>query len=251
MKKILIAIALSLSIISVSYWANVSYQWKNYVCDQTFPSKKLRYNSIYRFWDEFLNTWATNVKITLAKTSLEWLNYSSTIPVFSYTDWIKWRKWVVNSWERWEVLTSTDYKVVNLPRVTAPDNLLIRYDIKYKTYKNWQTIWDEKSHIECQPYSISWCWDWVLDTEHKETCDPKDPSKTGWGIGWCDEKTCEPVEIPKVKESKCENLTLTKNTLEVNKPVTFICNGNTNVNKYKIKIQKIVNNRFEKVYKNL
>ena len=55
MKKLIIALFVSFLLINnVVYWAQ---------CDQTFPSKKLRYGYIYTFHDDFHNSWTAPLKI--------------------------------------------------------------------------------------------------------------------------------------------------------------------------------------------
>ncbi len=48
------------------------------------------------------------------------------------------------------------------------------------------------THNECKYYTISWCGDGARDTSYNETCDPADPTHTGWGAGGCD-TSCQPV----------------------------------------------------------
>jgi hypothetical protein len=77
-----------------------------------------------------------------------------------------------------------------------------------------------KTHIENQPYEITWCGDGVKDNytdsatgdRIRETCDPADSSKSGWGTGGCS-NSCQPV----VAQPVCNRLSYvtTKNPIKI------------------------------------
>lgn len=64
--------------------------------------------------------------------------------------------------------------------------------VKYRVYvENANQTSQVVSHLECQPYEISWCGDGVLDTQYGEQCDPAAP---GQSPATCDPVTCKPKE---------------------------------------------------------
>ncbi len=67
-----------------------------------------------------------------------------------------------------------NWRVVRHPAVrTTGSNydFLIGYKIDYDTSNNYPDASDDLSHIECQPYQVSWCGDGVVDAMYSETCD--------------------------------------------------------------------------------
>lgn len=50
-------------------------------------------------------------------------------------------------------------------------DFMIAYKIGYDTSGNHPDPSDDLSHIECQPFQVSWCGDGVVDSSHGESCD--------------------------------------------------------------------------------
>lgn len=114
----------------------------------------------------------------------------------------------------------------------------------YSTYSN--NVWENKNRTinnflvdtgklytekECFNVFVSWCWDWVKDTQ--EQCDPNDPAKTGWGSWGCD-NTCKPITPPS-GSTQCINLTANPSSGSRPLNTTFTCNTN-GASSYEIKI---------------
>lgn len=234
MKKLIIALFVSFLLINnVVYWAQ---------CDQTFPSKKLRYGYIYTFHDDFHNSWTAPLKIKWLDVEFTQKSNYWVIPKFGYTDWIKGKKWIMNPWESGKVAISNEYSITRHPVKREDDNIYIRYVAKYIDLINGKESWPIKEHTECQPYSISWCWDGILDRDYGETCDPMDPTKTGWWSGWCSIDECKPVDTPKPKE--CKVLTADPKSGNFPLKTNFNCEW-VNTSTYKIDIKdstgKVIN----------
>jgi hypothetical protein len=91
-----------------------------------------------------------------------------------------------------EVITAkTDYYIQAVPSARRGDNLVVKYILEYysDTNKNQKLDPNEKSnpltHIEIQPYAISWCGDGIKDapslgeTWVAESCDGTDGVPAG------------------------------------------------------------------------
>ena len=219
MKNIIKYIVLIMMILSSTGILKV-YAWTTY---QDFPTVKLRHWYTYNFHD----TVNANSKI-LYVSDYNWSTFSERNwdyngwknPSFGFTDSFlaKWKQ--VNPHESEIAFESkSGYSINYHPTVRKSDNLFIKYQMQYYTWE-WDHRSSVKTHIENQPYTITWCGDWVRDDyidkyswDHiKETCDPNDSSHSGWGTGGCS-NTCEPVEAQPV----CNGLSYetTKNPIKI------------------------------------
>ena len=114
----------------------------------------------------------------------------------------------------------------------------------YSTYSN--NVWENKNRTinnflvdtwklytekECFNIFVSWCWDWVKDTQ--EQCDPNDPNQTGWWAGGCN-NMCQPV-TPPGWWVQCLSLTAVPSTWTRPLNTTFTCNTN-GASQYEIRI---------------
>ncbi len=162
-------------------WCSLSCQKKNEivsVCNEenTFY-RKLRYLSGYIFEDYF-SAWSADRRLygTPDVKFEEKMDYNrGPNPTFNWTNRLVNNDMKVSGWDRKLVVESTpEYVIKDHPAVRAKDNLYIEYTLKYAN-KKYTTTPDEsklKTHKECVYYEISRCWDWVLDTENWEECDP-------------------------------------------------------------------------------
>ena len=101
---------------------------------------------------------------------------------------------ILNPNQTIKILTATSpYYVREKPIKRDKNNLYLEYTIWYSDSQN--GAWSAEK--ECKYYEITRCGDGILDPEYGETCDPKDPNKTGWGNGGCDE-SCKPKDIPQI-----------------------------------------------------
>lgn len=92
--------------------------------------------------------------------------------------------------------------------------------VKYRIYtENAEQTSTVTTHVECQPYEISWCGDGILDTGYGEICDPAAP---GQSATTCDPVTCKPkTDAPKCSSSLSGTLTtpITAGQCDVGVPV--------------------------------
>lgn len=248
MKKIILWVILSIFTFTANIYAdsNVRY-WKEITCtasdkakwcDQCFESRTLRYWNVYTLMDYIHNVTPTDIYIDEFQYKIDkWLemHWQDNLNL-EYTDWIVNKDYIVKKWESWRAVEMKWFEINYLPFwwVRAKDNVYIRYIASVQNYVNWQAVWALRSHTECQPYEITWCGDGILDPE--ETCDPKDPTKKGWWIGWCDKQTCKPI----VKNSTCNLLKATPTTWVWSLTTNFTCEW-INVTNFKIDIKNGAN----------
>lgn len=163
-------------------------------CDETFHGT-LRHGVGYLFDDTFHGTKSTSYYLWNWNVSYNEqydYNNSSSFPQFSWTPAIKAQGYEVRPNQSIKILeTKTPYNIYSVPAKRAYNNLLVKYTI---TYSDNAAGNNKRNHVECKYYEISWCGDGVLDRDYGEQCDPKDPNKTGWGNGGCD-NSCKPITI--------------------------------------------------------
>ena len=165
-------------------------------CDETFYSK-LRYGHKYTFYDDFHANAGDKWLWTFNVYHNEKFDYnkSPNFPSFWWTADIKSSNYKVNSNTTKRVVEATSqYSILAVPPTRAYDNLFIKYTLWYSTDVAWENRY---AHSECAYYEITRCGDGVLDADY-ETCDPKDPNKTWWWDGWCD-NSCKPIVNPSTK----------------------------------------------------
>lgn len=225
MKKIFLLVIVSLLFITDTY----SFQ-----CDQTFYWK-LRYWYQYTFYDDFSNTltskWINSVDVNYIEQ--QDYNGSSSFPAFSWTPWIIWKWYILNPGDSWTVIkASSTYPINYHPTVRNNNNFVIQYKAKYYEQINW--VWNmasPKYHTECKYYEVTWCWDWVLDSDEWEICDPNDPNKSWWWTWGCNVSTCKPITTP--NPSTCNSLWMNPTTWTSPLASNVSCLW-TNANKYTI-----------------
>ena len=77
--------------------------------------------------------------------------------------------------------------------------LVLRVHTNYrKSLWGWK-VGDMVKHTECFYYWANWCGDGKLQSDKGEKCDPKDPTKKGWGNKGCN-ASCQPIneEVKKI-----------------------------------------------------
>ena len=219
MKNIIKYIVLIMMILSSTGILKV-YAWTTY---QDFPTVKLRQWYTYNFQD-IVNADSKIMYVsdyrwsTFSERNWDYNGWKN--PSFGFTDSFlaKWKQ--VNPHESEIAFESkSGYSINYHPTVRKSDNLFIKYQMQYYTWE-WDHRSSVKTHIENQPYTITWCGDWVRDdytdkyswNHIKEACDPNDSSHSGWGTGGCS-NACEPVEAQPV----CNGLSYetTKNPIKI------------------------------------
>lgn len=106
---------------------------------------------------------------------------------------------------------------------------MIYYDIDYDFSNNFPDTSDDRSHVECEYYSVTWCGDGVRDPGY-EVCDPNDPTRAGYGNGGCD-NMCQPITVDPV--ATCDGISSSPVTGEAPFTTTVTCSG-TNADTYQI-----------------
>ncbi len=71
-----------------------------------------------------------------------------------------------------------DWGIVQKPAIRSNPiagqyDFMIAYKIKYDKSNNYPDTSDDISHVECQPYYVTWCGDGILDSSY-EQCDGTD-----------------------------------------------------------------------------
>ena len=165
-------------------------------CDATFYGK-LRHGRGYVFDDQITGTPTKSRYLKDFKVDhREQLDFNGAdpFPSFEWTKEIKNQNMILNPNQTIKILTATSpYYVREKPIKRDKNNLYLEYTIWYSDSQN--GAWSAEK--ECKYYEITRCGDGILDPEYGETCDPNDPSKTGWGKGGCDEN-CKPKDIPQI-----------------------------------------------------
>lgn len=115
----------------------------------------------------------------------------------------------------------------------------LTYNVNYRTLLADGTLQNPVSHNECVFYKPAFCGDAILDSG-KETCDPADATKTGWGAGGCN-TSCQP--IPVIPTPSCDavsanpvsgttplvsQITCNGSNLPANPTYSIICGNGTN-----------------------
>lgn len=205
MKKInLILSLLTFLVPSVGYMQNVTFDdGTTWNCDQNFSPVALRYQYQYRFFDTwnnpanvpaYMNTYGVRYKnSTYLSVGQTWPNGKGNV---YWTDALRANGYAVPAHSSAEILSTytNDWAILNHPTTRTGNDFMVAYQIGYDYSNNYPDASDDISHVECQPYYVTWCGDGVVDVGY-ETCDPADPAKTGWGAGGCD-SSCKPVATP-------------------------------------------------------
>lgn len=194
--------------------ASISYSSADYSCDQTFQSVKLRKWFSYGFNDSYVNPYLSQLNSFSVSFTEQWdINWASN-PSFNWTSEVVNQNYLIQPNTNTKIISWVPrYDILYNPVRRQSDNIYIKYTLQYREKVNWVIKWPY-FHTECQPYEITWCWDGIKDNytdptwfQVSETCDPADPSKSGWGTGWCHPTTCQPI----VSDPVCKGITVDPN----------------------------------------
>ncbi len=178
MKKYLFAIVL-LILPSLSFAQNMTFDdGTTWNCDQNFDPVPLRYHYQFRFFDTwnnpanvpvYMNDYAVRYKdSSYLRTGQSWPNGKSVY----WTNQLKNNNYAVPANSSMEVISTftNDWAILNHPETRTGNDFTIAYKINYDFSNNFPDTSDDISHVECQPYYITWCGDGVLDSTY-EQCD--------------------------------------------------------------------------------
>lgn len=222
MKKILLLLTIISSFIGVTQNVSAFSQ-----CDQSFNGWMLRYDRGYEFYDTWNNGEGRNVYLNHFYVDYENPNYLDSGSPFHWTDQIRSSGFKVSPYSNMEIVNTspTNWRIANHPTTRTNGTIAnhdfgIRYKVDYDYSNNYPDASDDISHTECVYYSVSWCWDGVVDSWY-ETCDPNDSTHAGWWDGWCHPTTCTPI----VGAPTCKGVTV--NPSQGTRPVdsTVTCTG--------------------------
>ncbi len=210
MKNIIKYIILTIMTLSFTWVLEVSAS----TTTQNFPSVKLRHWYTYNFFDVVNSHWKYIFVSDFNGSTFSERHgdyNGANNPNFGFTSSFLAKEKQVNPYTSERAFESKSGYSINFhPNVRKFDNLFIKYQMQYYTWEWTEWSW-VKTHIENQPYEITWCGDGVKDNyidqyswnQIYETCDPNDSSKSGWGTGWCS-NSCQPV----ISQPVCNNLTI-------------------------------------------
>lgn len=170
-------------------------------CDQVFDWWMVRYNYTYNFYDDFISK---SNDVYLNTFNIDYINpnFLNTRGIknpFHWTEELKNNNYKVpaNTTMRILEVWTNRLQISSLPQTRTnwtrnSYDFGIEYTTSYDYSNNFPNASDDISHKECVYYSVSWCWDWVIEPSYWEICDPGDPNKIWWGPNWCN-TSCKPV----------------------------------------------------------
>ena len=134
-------------------------------CNQVFPAEQLRVGYSYTFWDDYTNnnTYKHGVSGFPSVVVAEQYDYnrSTSFPAFGWDAALVGQGYEINPKQTIRAITATSkYSVIDRPPVRSPDNLVLRYTINFDAQNGvWGWWTGPYTHVECQPYEITWCGD--------------------------------------------------------------------------------------------
>lgn len=136
-------------------------------CDQNFSPVPLRYNYQYRFYD----TWNNNSNRTVYMNTYA-VRYKNSSYMRMGQNWpngksVYWTNALVNggyrvpAYSNMQILSTytNDWAILNHPATRTNNDFTIAYKVTYDFSNNYPDASDDSSHVECQPYYITWCGD--------------------------------------------------------------------------------------------
>lgn len=176
-------------------------------CDQNFTPTAVRYWKLYFFNDTWNNDTNANTYLNeyfVQYKNASYLGHGQAYPngrLFDWTKTLRNASYTVAPHSNMSILSTQfeDWGIVQKPTTRSNPasgqyDFMIAYKVNYDKSNNYPDASDDISHVECQPYYVTWCGDGVMDAGY-ETCDPADSKKSGWGAGGCD-TSCKPVATP-------------------------------------------------------
>lgn len=171
-------------------------------CDQNFDPVPLRYYYQYGFGDvwnnpasvpAYMNTFSVRYKdSSYLRVGQTWSDGTN----FDWTAQLRQNNFAIPAGSSMEIISTfaNDWAVLNHPAVRTGNDFTIAYQMSYDYSNNYPDASDDVSHVECQPYYITWCGDGIVDPGY-ETCDPAAP---GYTPETCSVTTCTPIVPPPV-----------------------------------------------------
>lgn len=189
MKKLLIFLTLlsSLFNLQATFAQNVSFDdGTTWNCDQNFAPTPVRYRKLYSFYDTWNNGTNTNTYLNdyfVQYQNASFLGRGAAFPDGSLFDWtqeVRNAFYTIAPNSSMRVLSTLreDWGIAQKPATRSNPSLgqydfMISYKINYDKSNNYPNTADDVSHIECQPYYVTWCGDGVKDSAY-EQCDGTD-----------------------------------------------------------------------------
>jgi hypothetical protein len=189
MKKLLIFLALLSSFLHLqaTFAQNVSFDdGTTWNCDQNFAPTPVRYRKLYSFYDTWNNGTSTNTYLNdyfVQYQNALFLGRGAAFPDGSLFDWtqeVRNAFYTVAPNSSMRVLSTLreDWGIAQKPATRSNPSLgqydfMISYKINYDKSNNYPNTADDLSHVECQPYYVTWCGDGVKDSAY-EQCDGND-----------------------------------------------------------------------------
>lgn len=172
-------------------------------CNQVFSPRPLRYGYSYNFFDNYTNNNSYRHQVSglpqVSYTEQYDYNASTSFPAFGWSTVLQNQGYQIPGGTTIRAVEAASiYSILGVPATRSADNFMIRYTLNYYAEQTPGQWYGPYTHVECQPYEISWCGDGVRDTltspAINEVCDPNDPTRAGWGNGGCD-TACQPITV--------------------------------------------------------
>lgn len=165
------------------------------ICDKTFPTVVLRYGNEHNFNYSYTNLDSFDHRLRYFAINFDEpfdYNGSDDVPNFDWTTHVKTQNMLIppGTNDLKIIQSNNKYTIKSIPPIRKADNLTIKYSVYVQNQNGGEAI----SHTGCQPYTISWCGDGVVDTEFGEPCDPA-------AEPWKSNGTCR---VSLTNGSKCE-----------------------------------------------
>ncbi len=146
-------------------------------CNQVFAPQVLRYGSSYNFFDAYTNnnSYKHQVSGYPQVSYIEQYDYnaSTSFPSFGWSAALQSQGYQIYPGQSITAIESVGaYSILGVPASRSADNFMIRYTIpEYYAEQSPGQWYGPYSHVECQPYEISWCGDGVVESAYGESCD--------------------------------------------------------------------------------
>lgn len=146
-------------------------------CDQSFSPRTVRFGYYYNFFDTFTNNNVSTYNNYINTYAVQYknANYLGVGGAFGFTPELKALNYTVAPQQTVKILATADsnWRILRHPATRSTggaSDFMIGYKIGFDTSNNYPDASDDKYHVECQPYQVTWCGDGVLDSAY-EKCD--------------------------------------------------------------------------------